>query len=142
MPKSAEVVPPGEQRRKLAKRSDRFVAELHTAQLDEKIAARVMPLVADSAHAELPGELLDDPLEVGELVHRIALRPLVKRREPPTGQRDRQPPAFRRLAVVVAEHPSDLEQRRVGGHDPITLGTSAAERLLVEPEDGQTTDPR
>ena len=73
-----------------------------------------MPLVADSAHAKLPGELLDDPLEVGKLIHRIALCAFVKRREPPTGQPDRQPPAFRRLAVVVAEHPSDLEQRRVG----------------------------
>ena len=38
----------------------------------------------------------------------------MKRRRPPTGQPDRQPPAFRRLAIVVAEHTSDLEKPRVG----------------------------
>ena len=110
-----QVVPPGEQRRELAKRPDRLVAQLHTARLNEKFACFVVPLVAHAAHAELPGELLDDPLEVGELVHRLALCAFVKRREPPTRQRDGQAPAFRRLAVVVAEHAPNLEQRRVGG---------------------------
>ena len=47
-----------------------------------------------------------------------------------------------RLIVERRDRIADAVTIRVGGHDPITLGTSAAERLLVEPADGQTTDPR
>ncbi|MAG17550.1 MAG: DtxR family transcriptional regulator [Phycisphaerae bacterium] len=47
-----------------------------------------------------------------------------------------------RLIVERRDRIADAVTIRVGGHDPITLGTSAAERLLVEPADGQTADPR
>ena len=108
-----QVVPPGELRRQLAKRADRLVADPHAAGLDEKSTRLGIALIAHAAHAELVGEFLNDSLQVGELVDGIPVFALVKRQKPATGQRDAQPPSFRWRAVVVAEHPPDLEHRHV-----------------------------